>query len=74
MRGCHLENMVSCSFIIKGRMERVRRPPSSSLLRRHQASIINSFSKSGGEFSCPYMVKPGLSWHNGNEQKGGNIH
>ena len=24
-----------------------------------------------GEFSCPYMVKPGLSWCNGNEQKVG---
>ena len=26
------------------------------------------------EFSCPYVVKLGPSWHLGNEQKGGNIY
>lgn len=27
----------------------------------------------GPKFSGPCMVKPGLSWHSGNEQKGSNI-
>ena len=27
-----------------------------------------------GQFSCPCVVKPGLSWSNRDEQKGGNIY
>ena len=29
--------------------------------------------RQAGEFSCPYMIKLGLSWRNGNEQKDSNI-
>ena len=74
-RECHPKNLVGYSCIIKGRMGRGRRPPSSSFLSRCHASIISSSSTSGGGvFSCPYVVKLGLSWHSGNEQKGSNIY
>ena len=42
------ENLVGHSFIIKGKIGRGERPPSSSFLSRHHASIINSSSRLGG--------------------------
>ena len=41
------ENLVGYSFIIKGRVGRGKRPPSSSFLSRRQASIMSSFSRLG---------------------------
>ena len=49
-----LEYLVGYSFIIKRKVKREKRLPSSS-----------AFPPSGEGFSCPYMVKPGLSWHYG---------
>ena len=40
-------NSVGYSFIIKGKIGRRKRPPSSSFSSRHQASIISSSSTSG---------------------------
>ena len=83
-KGCHPENLVGYSFvsfflffsaragewvgysfIIKRQVGRKRRPPFSP--SAHPPRQV-------GEFSCPYMVKVGLSWHKGNKRKGGNIH
>ena len=72
-REYHHENKGGYSFIIIGKVERRRRPPSFLFLNRSQASIIISISMLSGEFFCPYMAQPGLSWCYSNQQKGGNI-
>ena len=61
-------------FIIKGKVGRGRRPPSSSFLSRHKLPSSAPPPRQAGEFSCPYTVKQGLLWSNGNEQKGSNIY
>ena len=62
VRGYHPENVVGYSFKIRGKVYKRQKPLSSSFLGRHHASIINSSSRWGGEYFCPYMVKPGLPW------------
>ena len=48
------ENLVGYSFIIRGRVERGKRPHSSSFLSRCHAYIINSSSRCGaGDFFVP---------------------
>ena len=44
-RGYHPENLVGYSFIIKGKVGRGKRPPSSLFF---ESSIINSFYTLGG--------------------------
>ena len=56
VRGCHPENLVGYSFKIRGKVCKRWKPPSSSFLGRHHASIINSSSRWGGECFCPVFV------------------
>ena len=60
------ENLVGYRFIIKGKVRRKARPPSSSSL------AVSSAPPPGwaGECSCSYRVKPGLSWHCGKIMSG----
>lgn len=54
------QNLVDYSFIIKGKAERERKPPSSSVLSRCQASIISSsLHVRIGEFSHPCCDQSG---------------
>ena len=63
MRVLYLKNLVGCSFIIEGKVERWRRPRSSSFL----SFILPPSTPPPGWAGvfCPYMIKPGLSWYYG---------